>query len=193
MIGIDAFLLDLVERACHRVQLLTGRTNAWLAVQLTNLSIATYFVWAVTYFQRVHIAARVAVVAFCGLLLYGLSQTVFKVSIEASEQEAYRRVSKGLRNPRRLRDAPLRTSFLTLSVILLYPLLLVQALRATFTLLTYSLVPLTTLLLYVLSCDPLPPCPGKVKEWLLKLRPVRQVERVSSSSVNQVSTFRGRT
>jgi len=173
MNGLDAFVLDLVERICQWFQVLTGRTNVWLAVQLTNLSIAMYFVWAVSYFQRVHLGARIIVVAFCGGLLYALSQTVFKDPIELAEEQAYRRAAKGLRNPRRLRDAPLRTSFLTLSVILLYPLLLVQALHVPFALLTYSLVVLTTILLYVLSCDPLPPCVGKVREWLAKFAPSR--------------------
>ena len=173
MNGLDAFVLDLVERICRRIQILTGRTNVWLAVQLTNLSIVMYFVWAGTYFQRVHIGARIIGLAFCGGLLYALSQTVFKDPIEVAEEQAYRRVAKGLRNPRRLRDAPLRTSFLTFSVILLYPLLLIRTLRVPLALLTYSLVVLTTILLYVLSCDPLPPCPGKVREWLARLAPVR--------------------
>src|SRR5688500_16272879 len=35
---IDSFLLNLTERFCRRFQLLTGRTNVWLALQLTNLS-----------------------------------------------------------------------------------------------------------------------------------------------------------
>ena len=30
----------------------------------------------------------------------------------------------------------------------------------------YSLVVLTTIVLYLLACDPLPPCPGTLREWL---------------------------
>ena len=34
--------------------------------------------------------------------------------------------------------------------------------------LTYFLIVLTTVVLYLLACDPLPPCAGKVFEWLRK-------------------------
>jgi hypothetical protein len=127
---------------------------------------------------------------FCGGLLYVLAQTIFKVPIEASENNAYRRVAKGLRNPRRVRDAPLRVSFLTLSVVLFYPILFVYLnLRIHIALLSYSLIVLTAVLLYVLACDPLPPCVGKVREWLRgpaarlaasESRPVRSAHRAAA-------------
>jgi hypothetical protein len=179
MTYIDSAILNLTERCCRRFQLLTGRTNAWLAVQFTNLSIVMYFVWAGVYFWSSDIEARVALGLFCAGLLYVLTQTVFKVPIEASEQEAYRRVAKGLRNPRRLRDAPLRISFLTLCIVLFYPMLLLATrLGIRVAPLTYSLVSLTTVVLYLVACDPLPPCAGKVTDWiraagqLLARRPV---------------------
>jgi hypothetical protein len=163
---IDAAVLDLTERCCRRFQLLTGRTNAWLAVQLTNLSIVVYFVWAFLFSWR-DATVRTAVALFCSALLYVLTQTLFKVPIEAYEANAYRRVAKGLRNPRRLRDALLRISFLTLTVVLCYPMLFVYInLRLTVVLLSYSLIVLTTAVLYLLACDPLPPCPGRVRQWL---------------------------
>ena len=49
MIYVDEALLNLIESACRRFQLLTGRTNVWLAFQLTNLSIVVYFVLAAIY------------------------------------------------------------------------------------------------------------------------------------------------
>ena len=52
MTFIDTLILDLTERLCRRFQMLTGRTNVWLAVQLTNLSIVVYFVWAAAYIWR---------------------------------------------------------------------------------------------------------------------------------------------
>ena len=111
---------------------------------------------------------------FCGGLLYALTQTIFKVSIEAYETAAYRRVAKGIRNPRRVRDALLRISFLTLSVVLCHPILFVYiTLRRHSVLLSYSLIVLTTAVLYLLACDPLPPCPGTVKQWLRRSAPAR--------------------
>jgi hypothetical protein len=96
-----------------------------------------------------------------------LTRTIFKTSVEFAEAEAYRRVAKGLRNPRRVRDAQLRVSFLTLSVVLTGPLWFAwRTLHVQLPLLTAALILLTTFLLYTLACDPLPPCAGKVREWL---------------------------
>src|SRR5438876_575550 len=105
---VDAVILNAIESFCRRFQLLTGRTSVWLAVQLTNLSVIVYFVWAVLYFWSTDTMLRVVVGFFCVGVLLTLSQTVFKVSVEESENHAYRRVAKGFRNPRRRRDALLR-------------------------------------------------------------------------------------
>ena len=39
MMYVDSAVLDLTEQMCRRFQAWTGRTNVWLAFQLTNLSI----------------------------------------------------------------------------------------------------------------------------------------------------------
>jgi hypothetical protein len=181
MTYIDSAILNLTEWFCRQFQLLTGRTNVWLAVQFTNLNIIVYFVWAGVYFWSSNVAARIALGLFCSGLLYVLTQTIFKVPIEAYESDAYRRVAKGFRNPRRLRDARLRMSFLTLSFVLFYPILFVYMnLRVPMALLTYSLIVLTTVVLYLLACDPLPPCAGRLIEWL-RSAPSRLAASESSS------------
>ena len=106
MFFLDSVILDATEWVCRRFQVLTGRTNVWLAMQLTNISIIIYFVWAALYFWNTDSTVRTFVGVFCGALLYALTKTIFKVSIEEYENSAFRRVAKGLRNPRRLRDAP---------------------------------------------------------------------------------------
>src|ERR1043166_1529569 len=121
MASVDLAVLNLTESFCRRFQQLTGRTNIWLAVQLTNLSIIVYFVYASVYVWKVPGAARVARAMFFAAVLYTLTQTVFKVPVEVYEKGAYLRVAQRLRNPRRLRDAPLRIPFLTLSAVLLGP------------------------------------------------------------------------
>ena len=192
MIYVDEALLNLIESACRRFQLLTGRTNVWLAFQLTNLSIVVYFVLAAVSFWSSPVVARIALVLFCGGLLYLLTQTIFKVTVEAHESSAYRRVANGFRNPRRVRDAPLRIAFLTLAVLLLFPVLLVHrfidqssldtsSLIAASPLLSYSLIALTTAVLYLLACDPLPPCAGRFSEWIRALLPAGR--RTSDSGV----------
>jgi hypothetical protein len=170
MIYIDSALLNLTERFCHRFQLLTGHTNVWLAIQLTNLSIIVYFVWAGLYFWAIPGVLRIALALFCGGLLYILTQTIFKVPIETYESSAYRRVAKGFRNPRRVRDAPLRIAFLTLSVTVFFPIVfLYLSAHLLIALLSYLLIVLITLVLYLLACDPLPPCAGRITEWLRAL------------------------
>jgi hypothetical protein len=173
---IDAAILTLTEWCCRRFQVLTGRTNIWLALQLTNLSIVVYFVWAGAVFWSDDWPSRILLAVFCSGLLYVLMQTIFKEPIEASEASAFQRLSKGYRNPRRVRDLPLRISFLTLSIAFSYPVILIYAYRhlpivslhmsIRLVFLTYSLIVLTTVVLYVLACDPLPPCVGKVGAWL---------------------------
>lgn len=175
---VDSFVLDVTEQCCRKFQVLTGRTNVWLAVQLTNLSIVVYFVWAALFFWNDETWLRTAVAIFCSAVLYVLTQTIFKVPVETYETYAYRRVAKGLRNPRRLRDAPLRISFLTLSLLLWYPSAFVYlTLRLHIILLSYSLVALTTAVLYLLACDPLPLCAGKVRLWLRALAPSQLASR----------------
>ena len=180
MTYLDSAVLDLTESMCRRFQAWTGRSNVWLAFQLTNLSIVVYFIWAAgLYFVSDDLALRVFVAVFCGAVFFALTRTVFRVPIEASETEAYRRVAKGLRNPRRIRDAQLRIAFLTLSVVLFYPLWFAYTtLHLRFVLLTDALIILTTVVLYVLACDPLPPCAGIVREWF------RGRARAQTSSVS---------
>jgi len=165
MLYVDSVILNMIERTCRRFQRLTGRTNVWLAVQLTNLSIIFYFIWAAVVFSTVEPWLRIGVAIFCAGLLYVLTQTLFRESIEAYESSAYKRVSKGVRNPRRVRDALLRIAFLTLAIFLWYPAALVYSeLDIQVLLLTYPLIALTTVVLYMLACDPLPPSEVKVAE-----------------------------
>ena len=125
MLHVDSALLDLTEWLCRRFQVLTGRTNVWLAFQLTNFSIVVFFIWAGMHFRIGGRTFRIALTLSCGGLLYLLTQTLLKVPVETYETDAYRRVSRGLRNPRRVRDAPLRIAFLTFALVLFFPVLFV--------------------------------------------------------------------
>jgi hypothetical protein len=181
MTYVDSAVLNLIEGMCRRFQAWTGRTNVWLAFQLTNLSVVVYFIWvAGLYWLSGDLTLRIFVTFFCGGVFFMLTRTVFRTSIEVAETEAYRRVAKGLRNPRRIRDAQLRIAFLTLSIVLSYPLWLAYVtLRLRSVQLIELLIILTTLVLYVLACDPLPPCAGKVKEWLRGMAPAKNANEPS--------------
>ena len=194
MTYVDSAVLDFTERMCRQFQVWTGRTNVWLAFQLTNLSIVCYFIWAAgLYLLSVDVVLRVFVALFCGGVFFALTRTIFKMSIDASETEAYRRVAKGLRNPRRVRDAQLRTAFLTLSIVLSVPLWFAYlTLHLRFVLLTEALIILTTVVLYVLACDPLPPCAGKVNEWVRGIPRAQVTSASSRSHAREGTSIRGR-
>jgi hypothetical protein len=181
MTYVDAALLNLVELLCRKFQVLTGKSNVWLAIQLTNLSIVVYFLWALLYFLIADFASRVFVAMFCTAVLYLLTQTVFKDSIETYESSTYRRVAKGFANPRRVRDALLRISFLFLTFALSFPTALLYVnFRVRIALLPYSLVLLTTVVLYLLACDPLPPCAAKLRLWFQHAAAAEMPQRVSN-------------
>jgi hypothetical protein len=172
---VDGAFLDLAEWACRRFQVWTGRTNVWLAFHLTNLTIVLYFTWVTAlYWVSAIPALRVFVALFCGGVFVILTKTIFRVSLDASEAQAYRRLTKGLRNPRRIRDVQLRIAFLTISIVLTLPLWLAYTfLGMRVMLATELLAVLTTVLLYILACDPLPPCEGKLRERLRGLSAMR--------------------
>jgi hypothetical protein len=199
---VDSAILNATEWLCRRFQLLTGRTNVWLAFQLTNLSIIVYFGWAAMYLWRYDGPGRIVMALFCSSVLYLLTQTIFKVPVETYETSAYQRLANGLRNPRRIRDVLLRIPFLTLSIVLFYPIVFIYLnLRIPIiVLVTYSLIVLTTIVLYLLACDPLPPCTGKVWEWLrrpaeapLAASPSKTHSTVSNNLYGQISRVRRRT
>src|SRR6187397_1169480 len=93
MSWIDLTLLNLTERCCQAFQRVTGRTNVWVAFQLTNLSIVVYFVWAAVYVWVTRGVTRVLLASFSTALLWALSQTLFRASLEVLEESAYRRVA----------------------------------------------------------------------------------------------------
>lgn len=175
MTYVDAAVLNLIERGCRWFQTWTGRTNVWLAFQLTNLSIVLYFLWVIIlYWVSADVALRAFVALFCGGVFFVLTRTLFKESVDAVEQAAYQRVARGLANPRRIRDAQLRIAFLALTFLLSYPLWFAYVtLHVQFVLLTEALILLTTVNLYVLACDPLPPCRGKVPAFIETLAAAR--------------------
>ena len=105
--GIDSALLDLTERICHKIQMLTGRTNVWIAFQLTNLSVIVYFIWVALYFPNLPPYWRIAAALFSGGVLFALSQSVFKVSIDASREQRVPPRREGSEEPKtRSRRAP---------------------------------------------------------------------------------------
>jgi hypothetical protein len=96
MTYLDTAILNLIEWICRRFQAWTGKTNVWLAFQLTNLSVVVYFVWVgVLYWLSGDLVLRMFVAIFCASVFFVLTRTLFRSSIEIAEAEAYHRVAKG--------------------------------------------------------------------------------------------------
>jgi hypothetical protein len=95
MTYVDSAVLNLTERMCRRFQTWTGRTNVWLAFQLTNLSIVIYFIWVANlYWLSGDLALRIFVALFCGGVFFVLTRTIFKTSFEAGTRNCASRSSR---------------------------------------------------------------------------------------------------
>ncbi len=123
MTRVDSAVLNLAEGLCQRFQLLTGRTNVWLALQLTNLSIIVYFVWAGLQFlssdagnasRHRGVLRRIVVCADADRLQSSRSKPTRTAPTGGSL------VASGI--PERVRDLLLRILFLTLTFALLWPI-----------------------------------------------------------------------
>jgi len=86
MTYVDSAVLNFTEQLCRRFQTWTGRTNVWLAFQLTNLSIVVYFTWAAgLYLLSADTTLRVFVALFGGSVFFMLTRNIFRSPIELSE------------------------------------------------------------------------------------------------------------
>jgi hypothetical protein len=165
---IDAFFLDRYQKFAHRFQRLTGKTNFWIAAKL-RLLIATRFALEIIL-TVYHIDPRwlhhfdiqpfrsgwELWFYFCSgafILRHGL------FCWRTQEAEAFRRLERGLGND--LRVNPI-TRFLRFAFLLCIPLWVADLF---FGVMSISL-PLFLSIMYLEACDPLPPCRGKIREWI---------------------------
>src|SRR5258708_33611080 len=92
MTYVDSAVLDFTEQMCRRFQTWTGRTNVWLAFQLTNLSIVVYFIWVTgLYFLSVDFAFRLFVALFCGGGVFLVTRSLFNRPSGAPQDESHPR------------------------------------------------------------------------------------------------------
>ena len=149
MMYVDSAVLTSPSGCAAEFQMLTGRTNVWLAFQLTNLSIVVslHLGSDPLFCEQRPGPTRLRPRRSCGGVFFVLTRTIFRCRSSASEAAAYRRVAKGLRNPRRIRDAQLRIAFLTLSIARSYPLVRLHRPASALILLTAALIILTTVIL----------------------------------------------
>jgi hypothetical protein len=164
---MDSAIIGFVEKFAHRFQRLTGKTNFFLLGLIAGILLIPSFIGMLkgtsmfdpmnpeppektsfdymTDFMRIYVLSEVA---------------IFEWKIE--EDAALRRLSQGLANPRKgsVGWALCRTLFFQVFI-----LGTLSSIR-NWNLLSAAIEGCVSLILYLYSCDPLPPCQGKIKEWL---------------------------
>lgn len=160
---IDQRAILLCEKCCHWLQRETGWTNYAVAqtciIALSVLSICSPFftddtgvllVWTITFST------------FASVYLFWLATMV-----KAREADAFARIARGTANPFKHdpRFSGYRTGYLLVGVPTAIFLSLVDINGYTLlrTILSLFLI-LSTITMYALTCDPLPPCIGRCRE-----------------------------
>lgn len=162
---IDDFLVEKTEKFCHKIQMLTGRTNYFL-ISLTHVFLAGTILlivwrWMPHGLQEIpdrYLISKLVVThpVVAGFMVF-LSLVGAFWSWAYWEKKAYDRVCRGLANPKKaeLLDRSFR-------------LLVVFATPFFVPLFGWSLDVAAYLLMlvqnYLEACDPLPPCGGKLWE-----------------------------
>ncbi|MBI2120863.1 MAG: hypothetical protein HYT94_04535 [Parcubacteria group bacterium] len=163
---IDWFFLSHFEKGCHFLQRLTGKTNYYYAgfcsFLIVMISLGVYY----HLFPKELVGENTLIVNhkhptwfWYGVFLFTNYFTwVWKIS----ETCAYDRISHGLSNPSKINIIHrfIRLNFIVATpIFVLLPIPEIQIYDKVFEL-------LLTLFIFFMDCDPLPPCKGKVKEWL---------------------------
>lgn len=162
---IDWFFLSHFEKGCHFLQKMTGKTNYYYvglcSFLIVLISLGVYF----DIFPKGLIGE--------GGLIYNRNDmvwfwvnififTFFSSSWKIIEAWAYTNLNNGVANICKIMHTARLARILLvimLPFVLLLPVPQIQIYDKVF-------IVLVTLVLFLLSCDPLPPCTGKVKEWL---------------------------
>lgn len=142
----DQFLLNKVEKFCHRFQELTGKTNLFLAL------IACFLYLAV--FVAMMIVSKRQTAVFLWICLF--MGSLYILFYPLRERDAFYRISKGFSNPYKIDFFPklIRKFSLIFLFVNLFSLQWLYFAGTSF----------LCLFFYLDSCDPLPPCRGKIRE-----------------------------
>ena len=166
----DGLVLELVEAFSHRLQLWTGKTNFFLAKLMavifciaTLVDIVEQITTHTSFKYQLPIDSLVVIIAFSSIVwLYG-----------SQEYQAVRRLTDGVANP--LKINPIVRTLRILAIGLQLIDVLYHLIFLCMALLLYGTVKVLrvdwnkeieswtiTFWYYLISCDPLPPCSGKI-------------------------------
>lgn len=144
----DQFLLNKIEKFCHRFQQLTGKTNIFLALLTCFMYLA--------FFVAIMIASKRPTSVFLWINLF--MGSLYILFYPLRERDAFYRISKGFSNPHKI-DFFCKLLRKFSLIFLFVNLFCLQWLVLGGTL-------FLCLFFYLDSCDPLPPCRGKIREMI---------------------------
>ncbi len=184
LLWLDTFILKEVEHSMHLLQKLTGRTNYYILSRFELLEcglallILWQSVWQVTPEDLFSISGLVYRFAHQHPIIFS---AFFVISLfrgmygwRTIEDEAFNRVSRGLANPKKISLIYIFTRIFVFWFIVGYWALSISKHRFLIAWPFFTLLVVFLLALYLDCCDPLPPCRGKIGDWLdaLNRKPV---------------------
>lgn len=158
---IDWFFLIPFEKGCHILQRLTGKTNyyfsgmisAWIVLLMLGIFFDIFPEW----FSKESFLHD----GMNGLMFWGgvVLFSICALGWSRAEKEAYERIQKCLSNPSKINpfDGFLRICCLVWTLIVF----LASSFVTPCDILWFTFY---AFFFYLISCDPLPPCKGKIRE-----------------------------
>lgn len=174
---IDSAIIGFVEKFAHWFQKLTGKTNFFLAGAINGVLLVPCFIAIMRgtdLFNPMNPQPEERT-TFDYIILFFLI-CIFSESAlfgwKKDEDAAWKRLTQGLANPKK---SSFTAAMVRMCIVLLCSLLTAFALEEG-NLISAAITSLFLLGSYLESCDPLPPCQGKIKEWLGSLFARRATE-----------------
>lgn len=160
---IDAWIIGKFESACHKIQLLTGKTNFFITAVVHAILVFVI----ILIIPRIHGYPYIRVFLYL-LIFFGLGYISHLWKYE--EEQAFNRLAKGQANPLKLKYGDrLFDLIVFLGCVYSSSLLHILGLHSALVNLVLIAIGLSLTTRYLRACDPLPPCNSKIKDSLKHL------------------------
>lgn len=178
LVKFDVAVISFLEKQLHRFQRLTGKTNFWVAKQICMLQIVLWgiFLIAIPFENFPPVWERSLLILIC----IGVSPLAFTIvysrakRCDQMEKDAFIRLENGVAN--KGKNMSVHRVFHVLILITFFLSISLEY-RGLITRSAIQLIYFSDILrLYLMVCDPLPPCAGKIKEWLGSFKPAPALE-----------------
>lgn len=162
---IDGFLLGNFEKGCQWVQKQTGLTNFYWGAMCLFLMAMLFLVVDFSVFPEEIVSHesylfRLSQTSKAFLLILAILCFILALDYKSDEEMAYSRLSEGLANPKKVCSRSRIIRILEPAILLTWFLFINRGIYDN------MLGVLFALYSYLRACDPLPPCRGKIGQWL---------------------------